>query len=236
MEKIKQKDPAFLFYPQDFLVGTMTMTFEDRGKYITLLSVMHQQGKLSEETIRFLVGYVSDMLRLKFKQDENGYFYNERLLLEIEKRNKFTESRANNGKLGGRPKKEKTYAKPTYKPNYKPKNNHTEDVNENENKDLLKGGVGEKINFSDLENTQWFETIIRYLKFRINTDKLNEYWNQYQTAMIADDDLYREKNDYRSHFRNWVKIQVDNNEKSKPNKNQQHEPEFDNSRFKIHEA
>lgn len=109
------KDPAFLFYSQDFIVGVQTMTFEDRGKYITILAQMHQQGRLSEETICFLVGSVSVSLRLKFKVDENGLWYNERLEAETKKRNEFTESRRNNGKNGGRPKK---------KPNDKAKTNH----------------------------------------------------------------------------------------------------------------
>lgn len=139
------KDPAFLFYPQDFLVGTMTMSFEDKGKYITLLSAMHQHGKMNEETIRFLVGSISDSLRLKFKQDENGLWFNERLFSEIEKRGKFIESRTNNGKLGGRPKKEETYGKPKGKPT----KNHSEDENENENVfevfwDLYDKKIGEK--------------------------------------------------------------------------------------------
>jgi hypothetical protein len=82
------KDPAFLFYSDRFVSGVQTMNFEDRGKYITLLALMHQQGRMDEETIRFLVGSISDSLRFKFKQDENGLFFNERLFLEIEKRNK----------------------------------------------------------------------------------------------------------------------------------------------------
>jgi uncharacterized phage protein (TIGR02220 family) len=98
------KDPAFLFYSQDFITGTLAMPFEERGKYITLLCYQHQSGRMSEETIRFLVGSISDALRSKFKQDEAGFFYNERLEIEIEKRTKFIESRINNGRLGGRPK------------------------------------------------------------------------------------------------------------------------------------
>lgn len=97
------KDPAFLFYSQDFLVGTMAMPFDDRGKYITLLCYMQQNGRITEETIRLLVGSLSVMLRLKFKQDEQGLFYNERLELEVEKRTKFVESRQLNGLKGGRP-------------------------------------------------------------------------------------------------------------------------------------
>lgn len=106
------KDPAFLFYSQDFIVGVQTMPFEDRGKYITILCQMHQQGRLDEETIRFLVGSVSDKLRLKFKVDEKGLWYNERLESETARRNHFTETRRNNGNKGGRPKKNEPIAKP----------------------------------------------------------------------------------------------------------------------------
>lgn len=99
------KDPAFLFYSQDFLVGTLAMPFDEKGKYITILCYMHQNGRISEETIRLLVGSVSDMLRFKFKVDNEGKWYNERLEIEVEKRDKFKESRILNGKKGGRPPK-----------------------------------------------------------------------------------------------------------------------------------
>ncbi len=97
------KDPAFLFYSQDFLVGTMAMPFEDRGRYITLLCFMHQNGHVSEETIKLLIGSFSDILKSKFNQDENGLFFNKRLTFEVEKRTKFVESRQLNGLKGGRP-------------------------------------------------------------------------------------------------------------------------------------
>jgi len=100
------KDPAFLFYSGDFFTGVSTMSFEDRGKFITILCLMHQKGRMDEETIRFLVGSVSDNLKSKFLTDEKSLWYNERLEFEIEKRRLFTESRRNNGSLGGRPKKE----------------------------------------------------------------------------------------------------------------------------------
>lgn len=102
------KDPAFLFYSQDFFLGSATMTFEDKGKYIHILCLMHQQGRLDEETIRFSVGNVSVKLKSKFRIDENGFWFNERLESETEKRNKFTKSRRDNGSMGGRPKKQKT--------------------------------------------------------------------------------------------------------------------------------
>ncbi len=99
------KDPAFLFYSSDFLLGTLVMSFEDKGKYITLLSYMHHNGRINEDTIKLLVGEISDNLKLKFRIDEDGLWYNERLEEEMEKRRKFNSVCQNNGKLGGRPTK-----------------------------------------------------------------------------------------------------------------------------------
>lgn len=115
------KDPAFLFYPESFLLGTLIMPFEERGKYITLLCYQHQNGHLSEETIRLLVGTFSDLLKSKFKVDETGLYYNERLDAEIQKRAVFVDSRRENGKLGGR--KPKAQGKPNGKANGKAKKN-----------------------------------------------------------------------------------------------------------------
>lgn len=101
-----EKDPAFLFYSEKFITGVQVLSFEDRGKYITLLALMHQKGRMTEETIRFIVGSVSDNLKSKFLVDDNLMWYNERLEKEVSKRKKFMDSRIENGKLGGRPKVE----------------------------------------------------------------------------------------------------------------------------------
>ncbi len=100
------KDPAFLFYSSDFLVGTFLMSFEDRGKYITILLYMHQNGRINLKTIHNLVGELSDDLSGKFKIDTKGMWYNVRLEKEMSKRDRFVNSCRENGKLGGRPAKE----------------------------------------------------------------------------------------------------------------------------------
>lgn len=56
-------------------------------------------------------------------------------------------------------------------------------------------------------------SFLNSLKLTITTDELNELLDAYIIAMKADNDVYRNENDYRAHFRNWVKIQV---EKKKP--------------------
>lgn len=137
------KDPAFLFYSQDFFVGTATMSFEDRGKYITLLCLMHQQGRMTEETIRLLVGSVSVNLKSKFEVDENGLWFNERLEIEAEKRVKFTESRRSNGALGGRPKA-----------NGYPIGLATENLPENENENTITVPKEKKIETVKVKSTK----------------------------------------------------------------------------------
>jgi hypothetical protein len=128
------KDPAFLFYSSDFLTGCTNLTMEERGQYISLLCIQHQTGHLSEKTIRLSVGIVSDDILSKFKKDENGLFYNERLEIEIEKRANFVGTRRTNGSLGGRPKKENTEEeKPVGLPLAKPIAKPTKKLIENEN-------------------------------------------------------------------------------------------------------
>lgn len=89
------KDPAVLFYTQDFLTGTLLMSDEQKGKYITLLCLQHQNGKLSERDMLKICGAFDEDIWNKFIEQE-GYFYNRRMLLETEKRNNYTESRRNN--------------------------------------------------------------------------------------------------------------------------------------------
>lgn len=89
------KDPAVLFYSQDFLTGTLLMTNEQKGKYITLLCLQHQNGKLSEKDMLKVCGEKDDDIWAKFTC-EDGFYYNGRMLIETNKRRKFTESRLAN--------------------------------------------------------------------------------------------------------------------------------------------
>jgi hypothetical protein len=92
------KDPAFLFYSNDFLSGTMLMTDEQIGKYIKLLCLQHQKGHLKEKDMLNICKTYDEDIFSKFIQDEEGLYYNERLEEETKKRNKYCESRKNNRK------------------------------------------------------------------------------------------------------------------------------------------
>jgi hypothetical protein len=98
------KDPAVLFYTSDFLSGTFTMDNEQVGKYIRLLCLQHQKGKLSEKDMLSICKAYDNEIWDKFKV-EDGLYYNDRMLNETIRRQKFSESRRNNAKS---PKKEST--------------------------------------------------------------------------------------------------------------------------------
>lgn len=84
---MSKKDPAFLFYPSDFLTGTMFLNNEQIGIYMRLLCSQHQHGGIIDKiSFNSLVGD-NILLRSKFIETETG-FYNERLTIEMEKRNK----------------------------------------------------------------------------------------------------------------------------------------------------
>jgi hypothetical protein len=92
----KVKDPAFLFYPQDFLVGTMIMSDEQVGKYIRLLCLQHAKGgKLTEKDILKITGSHDDEIMEKFVKYEDGYA-NKRLLEEMQKRVDYSQKRKEN--------------------------------------------------------------------------------------------------------------------------------------------
>lgn len=120
------QDPAFLFYYQDFLVGTDDMDNDEVGAYIRCLCHQASKGCISEKHMMkiCLRQEVYNIVSRKFQRSEDGHFCNERLLLEINKRKAFAESRRNN-----RMKKTSDIHMSKTSKTYVP---HMEDENENE--------------------------------------------------------------------------------------------------------
>jgi uncharacterized protein YdaU (DUF1376 family) len=95
------KDPAFLFYPGDWLGGTMTMTRAHKGAYMDVLMAQFNSGHLSIDEIKIILGTDFEImweavLRKKFSKDSNGLFYNDKLEREIIKRQNYSNSRKAN--------------------------------------------------------------------------------------------------------------------------------------------
>lgn len=86
------KDPATLWYWNDWIGGTMTMTRQEKGAYMDLLTAQFNSGHLTETQIRKLLGNDQGLwgtvLREKFVVDGSGSYFNQRLEDEINKRKK----------------------------------------------------------------------------------------------------------------------------------------------------
>ena len=147
------KDPAVLLYTQDFLVGTMTMNYEQKGKYIHLLCLQHQKIKLTLKDLKTVLTEEDVDVFEKFPLNSDGFYYNIRMYEEAIKRKNYSESRRTN-----RSKKtsdidvnnlSKRYDE-TYDTTYVP---HME--NENENED-----VNDIVNETEIKNVNVNEDVI----------------------------------------------------------------------------
>lgn len=125
------KDPAVLFYTSDFLSGTFTMTNEQVGKYIRLLCLQHQKGKLTEKDMLSICSAYDVDIWDKFKIID-GVFINERMNNEAIRRQKFSESRRNNAKSPKNDNTSKAYAK------HMETETETETITENKTKTKVK--------------------------------------------------------------------------------------------------
>ena len=124
------KDPAFLFYPNDYLGGTMGFSFEQHGMYLVMLLFQFNNGPFTVDAANGICGGKFDSIKHKFQINEAGMYCNFRLMEEITKRKKYSESRRDNIK--------KRYDKHTYVEDMKnicsANSLHMENENENENR------------------------------------------------------------------------------------------------------
>lgn len=133
------KDPAVLWYWNDWQGGTMTLTRHQKGCYMDLLSAQFNSGPLSLDQVKTVLGNDQaswTVLRSKFKKEVNSegteVFFNERMESEKQKRRAFSEKQSENGKKGGR---KKSLANPTLNP----------DQSHYEDEDEVKNPVFEKV-------------------------------------------------------------------------------------------
>jgi len=130
------KDPAFLFYPGDWTLGTMHMTLVEKGAYIELLMLQFARGRFTIAHAKHMLNGSFDVVWAtvieKFKTD-GEYYWNERLESEKTKRAHFTDSRRVNALKNT--KKEENNTKDMQQHMLQ----HMENENENENKDNNKG-------------------------------------------------------------------------------------------------
>jgi hypothetical protein len=173
------KDPAILWYWNDWNSGTTLMTRHLKGCYIDLLHAQFNHGRLSLEDIKICLG--ADFgswpaLQKKFKQDDNGLFFNERLECEKEKRKAHSEKQKENirkrwDKSGKYIGNTTVYTTPI------PLENENRNENEIKN-EIKKGGAGGKqISEHEIGKTVEFCTITLHRNY--TQERILELWSAF---------------------------------------------------------
>jgi uncharacterized protein YdaU (DUF1376 family) len=197
------KDPAFLFYPSDFLTGTMFMSNDQIGIYIKLICSQHQHGGIIDKiSFNTLVGE-NLIIKSKFIETETG-FYNERLTSEMDKRNKKSNNMSETAKEVWKIRKIQLHNKSKQN-----EYNCIEDVNKNDtfaiqpvNRDI---NINKDISiidiwFEDLKNSSQLETICSRNKFDINQVRNIKIPEFKKVAELE----YPNYQKFVSHFKNWI--------------------------------
>lgn len=200
------KDPAILFYTSDFYIGTTGMTDEQVGRYIRLLCLHHQNGRLSEFVMRnTMAGELDPGVIAKFKIDDDGNYYNERMELEADKRRNFTASRVKN--LQGT-KKEPAKKKTAHMDTHMKPHMDTHMVNENE--DVIKDGIAVKNKVIPLKDVRHkYGEYSNVLLNDADYEKLKAEFHDYQSRIERLSEYMASKGiSYKNHLatiRSWAK-------------------------------
>lgn len=207
------KDPAFLFYPSDFLTGTMFLTNEQIGIYIRLLCSQHQHGGLIDKLSFNSLVQENTLLKSKFIETETG-FYNERLADEVAKRNRKSTNMSDTAK--------KVWEKRKIELEYKCKENEyncNTNVNENDTFVIQTVNVNKDINIYNNKGKNKFSKptvleISEYCILRNNNLNAETFFDFYESKgwLIGKNKM----KDWKASIRTWEKS---NNNKNQTNEN-----------------
>lgn len=163
------KDPAFLFYPQDFITGTMFMNNEQVGLYMRLLCAQHQHGGLIDKDLfNQIVGSVK-VVRDKFIETDDGFF-NQRLMDEMIKRQRKATNLSQNA-LKRWQKQKECKSNAIALPKHMPIENENEDVNV----------IVNKKNKRDNFQKPTLDDVLSYCDERKNQVDGNKFFNYYES-------------------------------------------------------
>ena len=190
------QDPAFLFYPGDWNLGTMHLTLLEKGCYMELLVLQFAKGKFTEAQAKHMLNGSFDLAwpNIVDKFDTDGtFFWNKRLNLEKERRQKFTDSRKSNGSvkksLGHMPKRM-----------------------EDENEDCITSSVIlPLISKEDLEKFRLKLMDDQILIPQIISSRgigsmsnLISWIDVFNIHILGEGKAHKDYSDYKRHFKNWI--------------------------------
>lgn len=192
------KDPAFLFYPGDYLRDTQCLSEKVQVAYDRIMCEHMRNICITYEQLNFFTKRLSseekaELLHVLTKV-EGGYQISW-VAESICKRVSYSESRRKN-KLGKSKNISLSYV------------NHMENENVIVNEDELKGGAGGKL-FDDLTEMEINNTI-EYIHRTHQSKKIfqppdiENYWKGF---LLVKDKFYEDRSKVIFHFMNWLKKQ-----------------------------
>ena len=191
------KDPAFLFYPNDFDCATRFFTDEEVGIYLRLLIAQFQNGRLSEKHMNIICKTYNKDIYLKFLRDINGLYYNERLENELIKRKEYSESRSKNRK------------------SKKDISNSYDEHMENENESIINTLTINK-NSNEIKDSNYWEDEKKYFindeqyffkiasSYRNTKEEILVFANEFLKELDLAED-FKDLKELKRHFSYWVK-------------------------------
>ena len=216
------KDPAFLFYPGDWLGGTMGMTLEEKGAYMELLILQFNRGHMTSHMVAQTVGQIFENIEDKFEIDPNGKYFNRRLDEEKDKRKRYSESRKNN--LEGKNQYSKDQNNKGHIKGHMTSHMENENiyvVNNINNKGITKNILDLNVQCFNLTDEQKKERGQAFYKIMVN-DKgwqdliktSNQLTAEYKLELkivsfiqevVAGDDIFMNLSQLRKYFTKWIK-------------------------------
>lgn len=144
-----KKSPAVLWYPADYLVGIIGMTWEEQGRYVYLLNVQFEKGHID---ISRIMPDCPEIVLAHFVQDEDGLYYNERMEEEQNKRQKYCDSRSKNRKKSAPKEDISVPCESTYEATYEDTYEQTHESHMSQHMGNVNVNVNENINNNNINN------------------------------------------------------------------------------------
>lgn len=192
----KSKSPAFQFYVQDFLHGTMTFSAEEIGAYILMLCRQWDKGFVAEkdlEEVTKLPRKKIEKVLTKFSK-KNSRFMNKRMALVKKEKDEYSKKQARSGLQGAK----KRWQVP---------------LNQNGNPikvPMAKNGSSSSSSIKEinkekiLKDQAFIEPLM--INWRIDQPQLKVLVDDFELSLLASGKTHGKYSEYKSHFFNWGKM------------------------------
>jgi|688.fasta_scaffold707585_1 hypothetical protein len=195
------KDPAFLFYPGDYLRDTQCLSEQAQTAYDRIMCEHMRNICISQEQLNFFTKRLtpdqkSEVLMVLTKV--SGGYQIAWVAESIEKRRNYSDSRRKNRK--SKPKKKETYVP------------HMENENENEIESI---NTNKKLSKSEIESDLFNDAIfVEQMQMTHKGKDIKQAWNECWNHHSTSPSPPRESWEWRQKLNTWLSIKSNNNGKT----------------------